>query len=194
MPPPVSQVDSPAGSASVPVAGTAVELRAGDGIRSIPIGETGEIWVRGPQVTDGYHREPELAAEQFRDGWLRTGDLGRMDEADNLFIVGGAKDMIIYKGYNVYPAHLEEILGVNPSVARSAVVGIPQPEVGETPVAFVVPVGSALSGDALASELVDHVRERVAPYQRSRAVHFVDELPLSPTGKVLIRAVPDLLR
>ncbi|SED02086.1 class I adenylate-forming enzyme family protein [Rhodococcus koreensis] len=193
MQPPVTLADSPAGSAGLPVVGTEVELRDDSGVPIAAVGGTGEIWVRGPQVTDGYHQDPELTAQQFRDGWLRTGDLGRFDEQGHLFIIGRVKDMIIYKGYNVYPAHLEEILGTHPAVARSAVVGIARADVDEIPVAFVVPHPSEQPGPVLADDLMHHVGDRVAPYQRLREVHFVEDLPLSPTGKVLKSALREFL-
>ncbi len=101
--------------------------------------------------------------------------------------------MIIYKGYNVYPAHLEEILGTHPAVARSAVVGIARADVDEIPVAFVVPHPSEQPGPVLADDLMHHVGDRVAPYQRLREVHFVEDLPLSPTGKVLKSALREFL-
>ncbi|MFC9833750.1 class I adenylate-forming enzyme family protein [Rhodococcus sp. NPDC127530] len=193
MQPPAALSASPAGSAGVPVPDTEVELRDESGIPVSRTGDVGEICVRGPQVTDSYHRDAVLTGEQFTDGWLRTGDLGRFDEKGNLFIVGRAKDMIIYKGYNVYPAHLEEVLGRHPAVARSAVVGVPRTGVDEIPVAFVVAHPNRRSDTGLASELIRHVDDRVAPYQRVRELHFVDDLPLSPTGKVLKSALRNVL-
>ncbi|MFC9789732.1 class I adenylate-forming enzyme family protein [Rhodococcus sp. NPDC127528] len=193
MQPPAALSASPADSAGVPVSDTEIELRDESGIPLSRTGDVGEICVRGPQVTDGYHRDAEKTGEQFADGWLRTGDLGRFDEQGNLFIVGRAKDMIIYKGYNVYPAHLEQVLGGHPAVARSAVVGVPRAGLDEIPVAFVVVHPKSRSGTELATELLHHVGDRVAPYQRIREVHFVDDLPLSPTGKVLKSALRDSL-
>ncbi|WP_432168773.1 class I adenylate-forming enzyme family protein [Streptomyces sp. bgisy031] len=180
---------SPVGSVGTPVHDTVVELRDADGTTQVPCGEAGEIWVRGPQITAGYHSEPGLTAEQFRDGWLRTGDLGRFDEQGDLYIVGRAKDMIIYKGYNVYPAHLEEVLGAHPQVAQSSVVGAPRQDVGEVPVAFVVARDNGDAGPELAELLMAHVAEHVAPYQRIREIRFVAELPLTPTGKILKSAL-----
>ncbi|MEV0084761.1 class I adenylate-forming enzyme family protein [Saccharopolyspora sp. NPDC050642] len=176
---------APVGSVGIAAPNTVVELRDEEG-EPVPAGQAGEIWAHGPQIADGYHNAPEQTAAQFVDGWLRTGDLGRFDDRGNLHVVGRCKDMIIYKGYNVYPVQLEEILGSHPEVAQSAVVGAPQPGVGEIPIAFVVPRTPAPDPD-LAERLAAFVAERVAPYQRIREVRLVDELPLTPTGKVLKR-------
>ena len=169
------------GSVGLPLADTAVEVRGPDG-RVLGRAETGEIWVRGPQVTRGYRNRAQETAAQFVDGWLDTGDLGHLDADGFLFVTGRAKDMLIYKGYNVYPRELEELLLGCPGVAEAAVVGRPVPGVGELPVAFVVPDGRApVTEDAL----VRYVGERVAPYKRLREAHLVDRLPTSQLGKVL---------
>ncbi|AZK97756.1 MULTISPECIES: class I adenylate-forming enzyme family protein [Streptomyces] len=182
-------VRPPEGSVGSAVPGTELEIRAEDGTTVRPVGEAGEIWVRGPQVTDGYQDEPGLTAEQFVDGWLRTGDIGRLDTDGFLFLVGRAKDMLIYKGYNVYPQPLEDVLCSHPAVSQASVVGRPDPVAGEIPVAFVVlePAARdrAAHSDAFIDELLAHVAERVAPYQRVREARLVDALPLTPTGKVL---------
>ncbi|MEV6105831.1 class I adenylate-forming enzyme family protein [Streptomyces sp. NPDC051940] len=174
----------PLGTVGAPVFDTEIEIRGllgTDG--ALPTGEVGEIWARGPQIADGYHGAPELTAEQFRDGWLRTGDLGCFDEHGLLRIVGRAKDMLIYKGYNVYPTQLEELLSAHPAVAQVAVVGAARSDAGEIPVAYVVrtPGGSGTS----AEELMAYVAERVAPYQKVRELHFLDSLPTSAAGKIL---------
>ncbi|QDY80197.1 class I adenylate-forming enzyme family protein [Streptomyces qinzhouensis] len=182
-------VEAPEGAVGLAVPGTEIEIRADDGVTVRPGGEAGEIWVRGPQVTDGYQDEPELTAEQFVDGWLRTGDIGRLDADGFLFLVGRAKDMLIYKGYNVYPQPLEDVLCSHPAVSQASVVGRPDPVAGEIPVAFVVLEPSARDraehAEAFVDELLAHVAERVAPYQRVREARLVDALPLTPTGKVL---------
>ncbi|MGV9315405.1 class I adenylate-forming enzyme family protein [Streptomyces sp. NPDC003691] len=182
-------VEAPEGTVGLAAPGTAIEIRAEDGVTVRPTGEAGEIWVSGPQVTDGYQDEPELTAEQFAGGWLRTGDLGRLDADGFLFLVGRAKDMVIYKGYNVYPQPLEDVLCSHPAVSQASVVGRPDPVAGEIPVAFVVlePAARAEAerADAFVGELLAHVAERVAPYQRVREARLVDALPLTPTGKVL---------
>ncbi|MFF8955396.1 class I adenylate-forming enzyme family protein [Streptomyces sp. NPDC014894] len=138
MSPPGAEIETPIGSVGVPIAGTEVEIRAEDGVTVRRRGETGEIWARGPQITDGYQDDPELTRVQFAGGWLRTGDMGYLDEDGFLFLVGRAKDMLIYKGYNVYPQPLEELLCSHPAIAQASVVGRPHPEFGEIPVGFVV--------------------------------------------------------
>ncbi len=117
-----SLVATPPDSVGVAIFDTELEIRDENSAVLGP-GEVGEVWARGPQITDGYQNQPELTAVQFRGGWLATGDMGRLDEAGHLFLVGRSKDMIIYKGYNVYPQPLEEILCSHPAVAQAAVVG-----------------------------------------------------------------------
>jgi long-chain acyl-CoA synthetase len=184
---------NPFGTVGRPVSDVQIQIRADDGVTIVDTGGIGEIWARGPQITAGYHNDPELTARQFVDGWLRTGDLGRVDEQGFLFLAGRAKDMIIYKGYNVYPLHLEEILAGHPDVAQVAVVGAVDPSAGEVPVAFVVPRAGA-DRATLPADLLTYVDERVAPYQRVREIVLTDELPLSATGKVLKTALRERLR
>ncbi|WP_326673892.1 class I adenylate-forming enzyme family protein [Streptomyces sp. NBC_01257] len=176
----------PVGSAGLPVFDTEIEIRdpAGPG-KALPAGETGELWARGPQITAGYLGHPELTAEQYADGWLRTGDIARQDEHGHVFVVDRLKDMLIYKGYNVYPGALEELLTRHPAVDQACVIGAPSASAGEIPVAYVVVRPPAASGPVLAEELMDHVAARVAPYQKVREIHFVDSLPTSAAGKIL---------
>ncbi|WP_028660538.1 class I adenylate-forming enzyme family protein [Nocardioides insulae] len=176
---------TPKGSVGTPLFDTEVAIRELGAGAEVPVGETGEVWVRGPQVTAGYHGQPGLTAEQYVDGWLRTGDIGRLDEDGFLFLVGRAKDMLIYKGYNVYPVPLEESLHQHPAVAGASVIGAPVPEVGEIPVAFVVLEKGYDATPELAEELMGFVAERVAAYAKVREVVFVDALPVSAAGKIL---------
>ncbi|WP_433506352.1 class I adenylate-forming enzyme family protein [Pseudonocardia halophobica] len=171
------------GTVGVPGFDTEIEIRDLEDLsRCVPQGADGEVWVRGPQVTAGYLGRPDATAEQFPDGWLRTGDIGRLDEDGYLAITGRAKDMLIYKGYNVYPRELEELLTGVAGVRQASVVGRPDPVAGELPVAFVVAdPGAGLTAEALMA----HVGERVLPYKRIREVVFTDRLPTSPAGKVL---------
>ena len=177
---------NPPGTVGLPVPDVQLEIRGADG-EPLPTGETGEIWARGPQITDGYQGAPALTDEQFRDGWLHTGDVGSLDTEGFLYLRGRSKDLVIYKGYNVYPKQLEEVLAEHPAVAQSAVVGVPKPEVGEIPRAFVLlrPGASVTPEDLMA-----FVADRVAPYQRVREVALVDSFPLSATGKVLKAQLP----
>ena len=143
----------------------------------------GEICIRGPQVMRGYHNRPDATAEVLdSDGWLRTGDVGVIDDEGYLTIVDRKKDMLIYKGYNVYPRDLEEILFQHPSVANAAVVGKRDLAAGELPVAFVV-----LKDDIDPDEVMAFVNERVVPYKKLREIRRVDEIPVSAAGKILRR-------
>jgi long-chain acyl-CoA synthetase len=170
------------GSVGLPIFDTAIEIRSLDTAAVLGPNETGELWVRGPQVAAGYLNRPEATAEQFAGGWLRTGDIGHVDEEGFVFIADRAKDMLIYKGYNVYPRELEDILHGHPDVLAAAVVARPVPGVGEEPVAFVVPrPGGVLDPEALMA----FVAARVLPYKKVRAVHVVDALPTSSAGKIL---------
>ncbi|MFE0423895.1 class I adenylate-forming enzyme family protein, partial [Streptomyces sp. NPDC058953] len=175
MSPPGAEVETPVGSVGVPISDTEVEVRAEDGVTVRRRGGTGEIWARGPQITDGYQDDPELTAGQFVDGWLRTGDMGYFDENGFLFLVGRAKDMLIYKGYNVYPQPLEELLCSHPAIAQASVVGRPHPESGEIPVGFVVlrPASAAAAGRrgrGVRDEGMGDVAVRVAPAPKGRGL------------------------
>ncbi|MEE2058803.1 class I adenylate-forming enzyme family protein [Rhodococcus artemisiae] len=180
---------SPMGSVGVPLPDTGIDIRDPHTAEPLPEGRIGEIWAQGPQVTDGYHRAAEQTEEQFVDGWLRTGDLGHIDADGNLFIDGRAKDMLIYKGYNIYPVHLEEILSAHPAVDECAVVGVESPGVGQLPVAFVIRAAGYAQDTGLADELAGFVAARVAPHQRIREVRFVTAFPMSPVGKILKRTL-----
>jgi acyl-coenzyme A synthetase/AMP-(fatty) acid ligase len=118
------------------------------------------------------------------DGWLHTGDVGRADDDGYVVLVDRVKELIKYKGYQVAPAELEAVLVEHPAVAEAAVVGRPDEEAGEVPKAFV-----ALSGEATEEEIMAFVAERVAPYKRLRALEVVDEIPKSPSGKILRRVL-----
>jgi len=149
----------------------------------------GEICIRGPQVMRGYHNRSDATAEVLdSDGWLRTGDIGVIDDDGYLTIVDRKKDMLIYKGYNVYPRDLEEILFQHPSVANAAVVGKRDLAAGELPVAFVV-----LKDDTDADEVMAFVNERVVPYKKLREIRRVDEIPVSAAGKILRRELRALV-
>ncbi|MCP4750585.1 MAG: long-chain fatty acid--CoA ligase [Proteobacteria bacterium] len=181
---PPSAAAAKAGSVGLPVFDTEVKIvDAADG-RELPPGEEGEVLIKGPQVMQGYYNKPEATAEVLEDGWLRTGDIGKMDEDGYLYITDRLKDMIIYKGYNVYPRELEEVLFLHPAVEQCAVVGKPDADVGEAPVAFVKLVEGA---QATTEELAQYVNPKVAAYKKVREVVFVDAIPVSGAGKVLKR-------
>jgi len=173
------------GSVGIPVFDTEVKVAPLEGGEEpLPPGEVGEICIRGPQVMLGYYNQPEETAHVLKDGWMHTGDVGYMDEDGYVYIVDRKKDMLIYKGYNVYPRELEEILFRHPAVANAAVIGKPDPEAGEIPKAYVV---LKAGQTATEEELMQFVNGQVAPYKKLREVTFVDEIPVSAAGKVLKR-------
>jgi acyl-CoA synthetase (AMP-forming)/AMP-acid ligase II len=154
-----------------------------EGDRDVATGETGEVLLRGPTVMAGYLDDPEATARALSpDGWLRTGDLGLIDEGGCLHIVGRAKDMFIVGGFNAYPAEIENALLRHPDVRQAAVIGIPDDRLGEVGMAFVViRPGAAASGP----EIIDWSRDQMANYKVPRAVEVLDELPVNATGKVV---------
>lgn len=150
-----------------------------------PPGTAGEVWVRGHHVMRGYFEDPaETAAAVTPEGWLRTGDVGVLDAAGNLRITDRIKDMFIVGGFNAYPAEIEQLLGLHPDIADVAVVGIPDPRLGEVGKAYAVRrPGSTLTAD----DLIAWSRREMANYKVPRAVEFVPELPRNASGKVLKR-------
>jgi long-chain acyl-CoA synthetase len=150
--------------------------------------ETGEVLVRSETVTPGYWNAPELTAETIREGWLHTGDIGRIDADGYLTIVDRKKDLIIRGGFNVYPRDVEEALLEHPAISSASVVGRPDPVHGEEVVAFVT-----LAADATPEELVAFGRERLGGYKYPREVHILPTLPLTPVGKTDRKALRALL-
>jgi long-chain acyl-CoA synthetase len=168
-----------------------VELRVVDpatGVDCRPR-EVGEVWLRAPNVTPGYFNRPEeTAAVLTPDGWLRTGDGGYVDEEGYLFLTDRIKDMIVSGGENVYPVEVEEALAQHADVADVAVIGVPHERWGETVKALVVArPGTTPSAD----DLIAFARERLAGYKLPRSIDFVDDLPRTPSGKVLKRELRD---
>jgi acyl-CoA synthetase (AMP-forming)/AMP-acid ligase II len=153
--------------------------------RELGPNERGEVWVRGPQVMKGYLNNPQATANTITaDGWLKTGDIGYVDDDGYFFIVDRLKELIKYKGYQVAPAELEALLVTHPSVADAAVIGVPDEDAGELPKAFIVP-----RGDADADEIMAWVAERVAPYKKIRRLEFIDQIPKAASGKILRRVL-----
>jgi acyl-CoA synthetase (AMP-forming)/AMP-acid ligase II len=152
---------------------------------SLAPGQLGEIWARGPQVMKGYLNRPDATAETITpEGWIRTGDIGYADEDGWIYIVDRLKELIKYKGLQVAPAELEALLLSHPAVADAAVIPSPDDEAGEVPKAFVV-----LTSEATAEELMAFVAARVASYKKVRRVEFVEQIPKSPSGKILRRVL-----
>ncbi|MGH3331637.1 MAG: FadD3 family acyl-CoA ligase [Nocardioidaceae bacterium] len=151
----------------------------------LPAGEEGEVLLRGDNVMVGYLDDPEATAEAIdADGWLHTGDIGRLDEQGYLKITDRLKDVFIVGGFNVYPAEVEQVLARLEGVVESAVVGVPDERLGEIGHAYVVRRSGA---DLSESQVVDYARERLANFKVPRGVTFVDDLPRNPSGKVLKR-------
>lgn len=156
------------------------------GTRDLPPGESGELVIRGPQVMKGYWKMPEETAQVLRDGWLYTGDIATRDEDGYYYIVDRKKDLIIASGFNVYPREVEEVLYSHPGVQEAAVVGVPHPYRGETVKAYIVcKPGVTLTEE----EIIQFCRERMAHFKAPTEVEFREELPKTPVGKVLRRAL-----
>ncbi|TDB94286.1 FadD3 family acyl-CoA ligase [Actinomadura sp. 7K534] len=147
----------------------------------VPAGTDGEVLVRGYNVMSGYLDDPEATAETIRDGWLDTGDRGRLDERGNLTITGRTKEMFVVGGFNVYPAEVEDVLARHDAVAESGVVGVPDARMGEVGRAYV---RLRPGREATADELIAHCRELLANFKVPREVVFVDDLPKTASGKV----------
>jgi acyl-CoA synthetase (AMP-forming)/AMP-acid ligase II len=179
--------ETPPGSIGALIPNTEARLVDPETGEDVTEGESGEIWIKGPQVMKGYLNNPEANDEIFTDdGWLRTGDIGRVDENGFFYIVDRLKELIKYKGYQVAPAELEAVLVSHPKVRDAGVIGVPNEEGEEVPKACVV-VDDGLESE----ELIAYVAERVAPYKRIREVEFVDEVPKSASGKILRRVLRD---
>jgi long-chain acyl-CoA synthetase len=167
-----------------------LEIRDAEG-RAVATGERGEIWMKGPNLIRGYWNKPEATAETIVDGWLRTGDLGRMDDEGFLYIEDRAKDMILRGGENVYSAEVEAAIYEHPAVYEAAVFGLPHERLGEEVAAAIVPrEGQTIDPDELRSFLADHI----APFKIPTQVFLHDEaLPRNPAGKILKRQLRDEL-
>ncbi|MGW3626416.1 long-chain-fatty-acid--CoA ligase [Streptomyces sp. NPDC000880] len=173
------------GTIGIPIDG--VEMRVVDKHdKEVPVGEVGEIVIRGHNVMKGYWHRPEDTAETVRNGWLHTGDLGTRDARGDFRIVDRIKDVIIRGGFNVYPREVEEVLYQHPAVAEAAVLGIPHPTHGQEVAAAVVWRPGA---ETTPDELRDFVRDQVAAYKYPRVVWTADALPKGPTGKILKREI-----
>jgi long-chain acyl-CoA synthetase len=177
-----------AGTVGVPVFDTEITIRPLGGGDPLPPGERGEVCIRGPQVMRGYAHRPQATADAIdAEGWFHSGDVGVLDEDGYLAIVDRTKDMLLYKGYNVFPRELEEVLFGVPGVAGAAVVGRPDEEAGELPVAYVVRRADDAGAALTAESVMAAVNDRVTPYKRLRDVVFIDAIPVSAAGKVLKR-------
>jgi long-chain acyl-CoA synthetase len=171
------------GSVGRVLAGEEVRLVGDDG-EDVAEGDAGEIWVRGPNVFQGYWHDAEATARVLQDGWLRTGDIATTDDDGYLYLVDRAKDLIIVSGFNVYPAEVEEVLADHPGVADVAVIGVPHPHHGEAVKAYVV---RAAGVDVDEDALIAHCQDFLARYKCPSKVIFLDRLPRNASGKVVRR-------
>ncbi len=158
------------------------------GTRELPIGEDGEVVVRGPQIMLGYWKAPEETARALRDGWLYTGDIGHIDAEGYLYIVDRKKEMIKYKAFSIAPAELESLLLEHPTVLDAAVIGVPDEEAGEAPKGFVV---LRPGQQATADDLIAFVNGKLAGYKKLHYIEFVDAIPKTPSGKILRRELKE---
>jgi len=175
------------GSIGVPMPSTDIEIRD-DADRPLPVGETGEICIRGPQVMAGYWQRPDETAKVLGpDGFLHTGDIGVMDAKGFIRIVDRKKDMIIVSGFKVFPNEIEQVVAMHPGVLECAVVGVPDPHSGEVPKVYVVKKDPQLTEQ----DILEHCRRELTGYKRPKYVEFRTELPKTNVGKILRRALRD---
>jgi long-chain acyl-CoA synthetase len=154
----------------------------------LTFGKIGELLVKGPNVMTGYLNEPEATSQTLKDGWLYTGDMVKMDKDGYVFIAGRKKEMVNVRGLNVYPREIEEVLYQNPKIKEAAIIGIPDEHKGEVPKGFVV-----LKDEEEASEreIIQYLRDRLAPYKIPKNIEFRKSLPKNSTGKILKRLLQD---
>ncbi|MFT9846102.1 fatty acid--CoA ligase family protein [Aneurinibacillus sp. REN35] len=184
---PVQGVRKP-GSIGVNIPGVENKIVDAEG-EELARGQVGELIVRGPNVMKGYLNMPEETSRTLQDGWLYTGDMGYMDEDGYIFIVDRKKDMIIVGGYNVYPREVEEVLYEHPQIIEAAVIGVPDENVGEAVQAYVVSRDPSLT----AEELIAYCQSGLAKYKVPSKIIFIEELPKNTTGKILRRALRDIV-
>ncbi|MEE4263719.1 MAG: long-chain fatty acid--CoA ligase [Desulfobacteraceae bacterium] len=153
-----------------------------EGTTDVPVGQSGELLVRGPQVMKGYWNNPQETASTLKDGWLFTGDIARMDEEGYFYIVDRKKDMVISGGHNVYPREIDEVLYRHPKIKEVCAIGLPHPSRGEQIKAFVVPVEGA---SVTSEELIEYCQSRLAAYKLPTGFEFRKDLPKSHVGKIL---------
>jgi len=159
------------------------------GTKEMPQGEAGEVCFKGPQVMKGYYNKPEETAEQLRDEWVRTGDVGYLDEDGYLTLIDRKKDLIVASGFNVYPQEVDEVLYQHPKVMEACTIGVPDEYRGETVKAYVVPkAGEAIDKD----EVLQFCKGKLAMYKIPKIVELIDELPKSAVGKILRRELREL--
>ena len=159
-----------------------------NGRTEMAVGQTGELIIKGPQIMQGYWKNPEETAAALKDGWLYTGDIAKMDEDGYFYIVDRKKDMIISAGYNVYPREIDEVLYGHPNVQEACTIGLPHPTRGEQVKVFVV----LRQADSTSKEdLINYCREKLAEYKLPNQIELRTELPKSSVGKILRKTLRD---
>ena len=183
------------GSVGIPMVGTEVRLVDTSTGEPVPMGQPGEIVVKGPQVFKGYHNKPEENVNSFRNGWFHTGDVAEMDEDGYFFIVDRLKDMVSVSGFKVFTRVVDDILMEHPDIDMAATIGIPDPKrPGSELVASAIKLKPGIEkSDAERKRLVEYMKERVAPYKVPKVMEFMDELPLSAVGKILKRELRNIM-
>ncbi len=185
------------GSVGIPLPDTEVKLVDPETGQTVPIGEPGELAVKGPQVfTLGYHNKPEETAHTLRDGWIYTGDICTMDEDGYFYVVDRLKDMVIVSGYKVFTRTVDDVLMEHPDVDMAATIGLPDPN---RPGSEIVATAVVLKADVAVNDdtrekIIAYMREKVAPYKVPKHIEFRDELPLSAVGKVLKRQLREQMK
>jgi len=174
-------------SIGVPIIDTDAKIVNSDTLKELEPGEIGELLIKGPQVMMGYWKNPEETKKTIIDGWLRTGDLARMDEQGYFYIEGRAKDIIKYKGYKVMPREVEEKLYEHPAILEVGVVSAPDANIGETIKAYVVLKPEYKDGKITESEIIEWAKEQLAAYKYPRQVEFINILPRTAVGKIFRR-------
>jgi long-chain acyl-CoA synthetase len=178
------------GTVGRPIWGVEVEIAKADiddRIELLPVGEIGEVVIRGHNIFAGYLNNPEATAAAIVDGWFRSGDLGTKDDDGFITIVDRKKDMVLRGGYNVYPREVEEVLLRHPGIGQVAVIAVPDAEYGEEVCACIIPAEEGTDPETLATDVREWSKEHLAKHKYPRVIHVVDSFPLGPSGKVLKR-------
>ena len=179
-------------SIGVPIINTDSIIVNPDTLEELPLGEVGEILTRGPQVMKGYWKSPEATKKDLVNGWLRTGDLGRIDENGYFYIEGRTKDMVKYKGYKVMAKEVEEKLMEHLAILEAGVVGVPDPNIGETIKAFIVLKKDYRDKGITDRDIIEWSKERMAGYKYPRQVEFIKALPRTAVGKIFRKKLREM--
>jgi long-chain acyl-CoA synthetase len=180
------QLEAYKGAIGLPVPSTDIMLIDDNG-NEVGVGESGELWVKGPQVMKGYYNRPEASDEIFKDGWLATGDIARCDEEGYFYIVDRKKDMILVSGFNVFPNEIEEVAAMHDAVLEVAAIGVPHDVSGEVVKLFIVRKDDSLTAEAV----ITHCRSHLTGYKVPKHIEFKEELPKTNVGKILRRELRD---